>query len=158
VLIVLTGELCVQGGATDLPTNIEIKTGFHSLFRHLVEETHCGLGSSVQPSILAVLLQHILPEDILARFFFIAGLENPRMNEPYPDRRSILRTLSNNPRTRRVLLDDIVVMLVVDPLNWERPHLLQPPLHVRDDVHPVEWQHSHVIGPRFDWTWVSKKS
>ena len=154
----LTGELCVQGDAMDLPPNIEIKIGFHGLFRHLVDETHCCLWSSMRPLTLGRLLQRILPKEILERFICIAGAENPRMNEPFPDRRSILRVLSTNPRTRRVLLDDAVVMLVVDPLDWERPYLLQPPLHVRDDVHPVQWQHPHVIGPQFDWTWVSKKS
>lgn len=41
-----------------------------------------------------------------------------------------------------------VLMLSIDPLNWEHPHLLGPSLQVTDDVDPLKWRIPYVLGPR----------
>jgi hypothetical protein len=84
-----------------------------------------------------------------AIYFYCQILESIE-NQPYHRLCRILKILLSNLQSHKVLLNDIVVMLVIDPLNWDPPYLLQPVLHVRDDVDLVEWQCPYIIGQQFD--------
>ena len=98
LLVVPTGALCVEGGVQDLPDNINIPVGFHGLFQHFVEHTHCGLWSSMHSLILAELLQRLLPQSVVEGFIFIAGVDKPNKNNPYPNRGDMLKHILSSPQ------------------------------------------------------------
>lgn len=138
VLVVLTGALCVEGGVSDLPHKIEVPSGFRAFLRQLVEQTHCGLCSSMNVYTLGELLERLLPRRTLKGFLYFAGVDKPNKNDPYPNRGGLLKLILASPRQRNILWNQTIVLLQLDPLQWPRSYLIGPSIRVRDDVDPLK--------------------
>lgn len=138
VLVVLTGILCVEGGVSDLPYKINVPSGFRGFFRQLVEQTHCGLCSSMNLLTLGEFVRRLLPRKTLKGFLYFAGADIPNMNDPYPNRAGLLKRILSSPRQRSILWNKTIVLLEIDPLKWPRIYLIGPSIRVRDDVDPLK--------------------
>ena len=130
----------MEGGVQDLPDNINIPVGFHGLFQHFVKHTHCGLWSSMHSSTLAELLRRLLLQSVLEGFIFIAGVDKPNKNNPYPNRGDMLKYILSNPQQRKILWNQTLVVLQLDPLKWPYVRLLGPSICVKDEANSFESQ------------------
>lgn len=145
LLVVLTGALCVEGGVSDLPQIIHVPVGFRSFFEQLVEQTHCGLCSSMQIVTLLELLRRLLPSKTVERFLYISGALSPNRNKPYPHRGELLKRILGSPGPCRILWNQSIVVLELDPLQWPLTRVLQPSILVRDDIDPLRLELPYYV-------------
>ncbi len=130
----------MEGGITDLPQRIIVPAGFRGFLKQLVEDTHYGLYSSMNVLAVVALLQRLLPWSTLKSFLYIAGADNPKKNDPYPNRAELLKLILGSPRERSILWNQTIVLLELDPLKWPHARVVGPSILARDDLLPLRWE------------------
>lgn len=143
LLIVLTGDLCIEGGVADLPQRIDMPRSLSAFFKVVVADTICALYSSMKLSTLAELLRRLLPASTLRGFLYVATGEKPDKSDPYPNRLETLKFILGSPRERNILWNHTIALLEVDPLKWPMTRILEPPIRVMDDVDPLKLQQKY---------------
>ena len=80
----------------------------------------------------------LFSQSILEGFIFIAGVDKPNKNNPYPNRGDMLKHILSSPQECKILWNQTLVVLQLDPLKWPYVRLLGPSICVKDEANSLE--------------------